>query len=55
MNYKIIKTFFLFIFLVSFIFGETVKIVNKKDNFVSDIQTLESYIEAQEKEESTSK
>ena len=41
MNYKIIKTFFLFIFLVSFIFGETVKIVNKKDNFVSDIQTLD--------------
>ena len=41
MNYKIIKTFFLFIFLVSFIFGDTVKIVNKKDNFVSDIQTLD--------------
>ena len=41
MNYKIIKTFFLFIFLVSFIFGDTVKIINKKDNFVSDIQTLD--------------
>ena len=41
MNYKIIKTFFLFIFLVPFIFGDTVKIVNKKDNFVSDIQTLD--------------
>ena len=41
MNYKIIKTFFIFIFLVSFIFGDTVKIVNKKDNFVSDIQTLD--------------
>ena len=41
MNYKIIKIFFLFIFLVSFIFGDTVKIINKKDNFVSDIQTLD--------------
>ena len=41
MNYKIIKTFFLFIFLLSFIFGDTIKIVNKKDNFVSDIQTLD--------------
>tara|TARA_B100000427_G_scaffold52161_1_gene40046 strand:+ start:11450 stop:12898 length:1449 start_codon:yes stop_codon:yes gene_type:complete len=26
---------------VSFIFGDTVKIINKKDNFVSDIQTLD--------------